>query len=57
MFRLFALIALTPGLAFAEAFQPPIPEVQSATAELWYVLASLSFVLALAGAHFLVRRR
>ena len=57
MYRIVTLAALIPSIAFAEAFQPPVPEVQSATAEFWYILASLSLIMALAGAHFLVKRR
>lgn len=48
MRKFLTLLALLPGTARAEAFQPPLPEVQSATAEVSYALAC---------AQVLVRRR
>lgn len=49
------LIIATP--AFAESFDRPIPNAQSATAELWFGLASVLLVLALYAVHRLVSRR
>lgn len=51
-----ALIAL-PVTAWAEAFDRPIPQAQSATAEFWYAVACLALVLALVGMARLVSRR
>jgi len=48
---------LLPRFALAEPFQRPIPQAQSATAELWYLIATLTFIAALIGVHLLVRRR
>jgi hypothetical protein len=59
MRKFLPLIALSllPGTGFAESFHPPLPEVQSATAEFSYALASLGFIAVLACAQALVRRR
>ena len=61
MHRLTALIAVIlstlPFCAVAEAFQRPIPQAQSATAEGWFLVASVALVLALVAVHMLVRRR
>ena len=54
---LITLLLCLPSLAMAEAFQPPIPETQSATAEFSYALASLAFIAMLVGAQLLIRRR
>jgi len=58
MKRLTAIVlflAATP--AFAADFDRPLPQAQSATAELWYAVASLIFVAALVGVQRLVARR
>lgn len=53
-----ALLAMTlPGGAFAGEFDRPSPNAQSATAELWFGLASLAFLLALWAVHRMVSRR
>lgn len=57
MRKFLPLIALLPGKSLAESFQPPLPEVQTATAEFSYALASLGFIVVLACAQALVRRR
>ena len=57
MIRRLALIAMLPTAALAETFQRPIPQPQSATAELWFALASLGLIIALVAVHLLVRRR
>ncbi len=51
------LLALLPGLAWAEGFQPPIPQPQTAAAELSYAIASVLMIVLLAAAGWLVRRR
>ena len=57
MLRLSILLALLPGLAWAEGFPPPIPQPQTAAAELSYQIASVMMILMLAAAGWLVRRR
>ncbi|MDO5756523.1 MAG: hypothetical protein Q4P24_03260 [Rhodobacterales bacterium] len=58
MTRIFAILALIlPTGALAEAFQRPIPQAQSATAEWWFLAASLGLLVALVAVHVLVRRR
>ena len=59
MHKLTALgtVLLTPAAAFAEAFQRPIPQAQTAEAELAYLTASLLFLGALIAVQWLVRRR
>uniref|UniRef100_UPI004047458B protein NnrT n=1 Tax=Yoonia sp. TaxID=2212373 RepID=UPI004047458B len=53
--------ALIPMLqaspAFAEAFDRPIPQAQSATAEYWFGMASLALIIALVAVHLSVRRK
>ncbi|WP_255008869.1 hypothetical protein [Roseovarius sp. M141] len=58
MYRLIALLALfLPTGALAEAFQRPIPQPQSATAEWWFFAASVALLASLLAVHMLVRRR
>lgn len=52
---LFATLLATP--AFAEAFDRPIPQSQSATAEFWYTLACVTLVLSMVAVQWLVSRR
>ncbi len=52
-----AVATLLPALAQAEAFTRPIPQPQSATAEWWFLGASIAFLVALLAVHLLVRRR
>lgn len=59
---LMALAALmapvfTPIAAHAAGFQRPIPNPQTATAEVWFLAASIGLLLALAAVHWLVARR
>ena len=55
-FILFCL-ALVPAGAHAAAFDRPMPQAQSATAELWFAVASLALIGALALVAKLVARR
>jgi|LNFM01.1.fsa_nt_gb hypothetical protein len=59
MHKLNALgtVLLTPAAAFAETFQRPIPQAQTAEAEFAYLTASLLFLGALIAVQWLVRRR
>lgn len=42
---------------FADGFDRPIPQAQSATAEFWYAMACITLVLSMAAVHWLVSRR
>lgn len=42
---------------FAEGFDRPIPQAQSATAEFWYALACITLVLSMVAVQWLVSRR
>ena len=43
--------------ALAAGFDRPIPQAQSATAELWFALACVALIAALAIVQFMVSRR
>ena len=51
------LFTTAAGPALAEAFDRPIPQAQSATAEFWYALACCLLVASMAAVHWLVARR
>lgn len=51
------IATLTPAAALAEAFQRPIPEPQTAQAEVSYFIASVLMLMALIGVQWLVSRR
>ncbi|MFP7570524.1 protein NnrT [Marivita sp. S2033] len=58
MLRLLcAVFTVFPALAFAETFERPIPQAQSATAEWLFLGASLALVASLVAVHVLVKRR
>ena len=58
MRNLFCLIAiLLPSASQAEAFQRPIPQPQTAQAEISYFIASVLLLIALIGVQWLVSRR
>ncbi len=52
-----AMFTLMPLLAHADAYDRPIPQAQSATAEFWFLIASLALIIALWGVQKLVSRR
>lgn len=54
---LYLLVLLTPGVVAAETFQRPIPQPQTAQAEISYLAASVLLLLALVAVQWLVRRR
>ncbi len=54
---IYPLIVCLPSLAFARGFERPIPNPQTATAEGWFLAASIALLLALLAVHLLVRRR
>ncbi|MEX1233502.1 MAG: protein NnrT [Roseovarius sp.] len=49
-------ITFVASPAFAESFDRPIPQAQSATAELWFLLGSLALIAALVLVQRLVAR-
>ena len=55
--RTLIVLVLTTAPACAASFDRPIPQAQSATAELWFALAALALVAALAAVQALVARR
>jgi hypothetical protein len=58
MTRLFLLlITFAPVSALAEAYDRPIPQAQSATAEFWFLMASLTLLAALGAVGWLVKIR
>ncbi len=59
MLRFLTIIALTllTGPVWAAAYNRPIPQAQSATAEFWFFLASVALVAALLAVNWLVTRR
>jgi hypothetical protein len=56
-FCLAVLAALIPATAWAEAFQRPIPQPQTAQAEVSYLAAAVIMVAALIALQWLVGRR
>lgn len=50
-------LALLASPAFAESFDRPIPQAQSATAEIWFGVASVVLIAALWLVHHLVMRK
>lgn len=54
---LILLMVLIPASGFAEAFDRPIPQAQSATAELWFFFATLALIAALIVVARVVARR
>lgn len=50
-------LVLLPGGASAAPFDRPVPMPQSATAELWFGLASLALIVALWVVHRIVKTR
>jgi hypothetical protein len=53
----FPILLLCTSPAVANTFERPIPQSQSATAEIWFGLASLTLIVALALVHHLVMRK
>jgi len=57
IFSYLSLCAIFASSAMAGQFDRPIPQAQSATAELWYALACLSLIAAMVAVQWLVSRR
>ncbi len=55
-FSLMAVICAISSAAFAETFERPIPQPQSATAEIWFGLGSIALIAALVVVQRLVAR-
>lgn len=53
----FLLLTALPFPALAEAYNRPVPQAQSATAEFWFAIASLALIGALFAVARLVARR
>ena len=49
--------SLVPAVAHAGAFDRPVPQAQSATAEFWFATSAIAFCLALYAVHKMVARR
>ncbi|WP_122074635.1 hypothetical protein [Pseudophaeobacter sp. EL27] len=59
MKRIFFAMPLVflPATVWATSFDRPIPQSQSATAEFWFFLASLTLIAALGAVGWLVSKR
>ncbi len=57
LLSLAGVFVLASSRLFAEGFERPIPQAQSATAEFWYALACITLVLSMVAVHWLVSRR
>ncbi|MCX7566156.1 protein NnrT [Sulfitobacter sp. F26169L] len=51
----FLMVIASP--VWAAGFERPIPQAQSATAEMWFALASIMLIAALALVNYLVMRK
>lgn len=57
MKRILAAALALPAPALAEAFDRPIPQPQTETAEFWFLVGSIALIVALAAVQWLVSRR
>lgn len=58
VFHILTAVFVLPGSRlFAEGFDRPIPQAQSATAEFWYAMASVTLVICMVAVQWLVSRR
>lgn len=58
MIRIFTTLAvLAPTSILAKNFDRPLPQAQTATAEFWFLIASLSLVAALVAVNWMVNRK
>ncbi|MBQ4826767.1 hypothetical protein J4729_19795 [Leisingera sp. HS039] len=48
---------LAPSSAFAAAFERPIPQPQTETAEFWFLVGSIALIISLGFVQYLVSRR
>lgn len=56
-FLTLLIFSIIPAPVLAEAYSRPIPQAQSATAEFWFMGASIVLVLSLLAVGWLVARR
>lgn len=54
---LFLIAAFLPAPALAATFERPIPQPQTESAEIWFLIASIALIVALAAVQILVSRR
>ena len=57
MKRLLFVAITLPCPTFAATFERPIPQPQTGTAEVWFLIASVALIGALAAVQMLVNRR
>ncbi|WP_264212618.1 hypothetical protein [Leisingera thetidis] len=57
MKRILSLALLAPSGAFAAAFERPVPQPQTETAEFWFLAASIALIASLCLVQYLVSRR
>ena len=57
MVRLASALVFSALPAFANAFERPVPQPQSATAELWYGIAFVLLCLALYAVYWVISKR
>ncbi len=53
----FTFASLLSSPAFAEGFDRPVPQAQSATAEFWFAMASIALIVSMIAVQSLVSRR
>lgn len=56
IFVLMTFLVLSADV-WAETFSRPLPQAQTATAEFWFLVASLALVVALVAVNWLVAKR
>ena len=54
---LSALLLILPARAVAAGFERPIPQPQTAEAEIWFAVAAVALIAALVAVQMLVSRR
>ena len=57
MKRIIALATILPAPALAKAFDSPVPQPQTETAEFWFLIGSIALIVALAAVQWMVSRR
>lgn len=57
MKRILAIALTLPTTALAEAFDRPVPQPQTETAEFWFFIGSVALILSLVAVQMLVSRR
>ncbi|SLN58005.1 hypothetical protein TRL7639_03188 [Falsiruegeria litorea R37] len=57
LFPLTGFFVLIGSRLFAEGFDRPIPQAQSALAEFWYAMACIALILSMIAVQWLVSRR